>query len=139
MGHRARQQAEGPGDATVEQIAAVPSCVAEVRARCRARAAAAGADSDTVDAIAIAVSEAASNVVIHAYAGVDDGRLELETSVVGQELEIIIRDAGSGLGHAQSPGGLGQGLLMMDQLADSLRVTTAEGGGTCIAMRFRLP
>jgi anti-sigma regulatory factor (Ser/Thr protein kinase) len=98
-----------------------------------------GATEDTLDAIAIAVSEAASNAVLHAYAGISDGQIEFEMSAFDQQLEIVIRDGGAGIGYAQSPGGLGQGLLIIDELADTFRVTSAKGTGTTVTMRFQLP
>ncbi|XAY05099.1 Serine-protein kinase RsbW [Paraconexibacter sp. AEG42_29] len=107
--------------------------------RCRERAAALGAREDTIDAVAIAVSEAVSNAVIHAYAGVADGVIDLQISGAEDALEIVVRDTGPGLGHARSPGGLGQGLLIIEQLTDTLRVTTAKDGGTSVLMRFCLP
>lgn len=136
MTEGAREQTDGQ---TIERFPAVPSCAGRIRARCRARAAELGASRETVHAVAVAVTEAAANAVLHAYAGTSPGHVVLELSGGSGRLEVVIRDTGSGLGHATSRGGLGQGLLLIEQLTDTLEVTSERNRGTTVRMCFRLP
>lgn len=142
MEEAAYDQPGQPGASAVplrEVHQAVATSVGVVRWRCQQVAAGNGATQEQIDAIAIAVSEAATNVVLYAYPTGEPGVLDLELSAPApQILQITVTDAGVGLGNAESPGGLGQGLLLMERLADSLRVTRPAGGGTAVRMRFRL-
>lgn len=119
---------------------AEPRSVTEIRRRCSRFAAGAGAPASLCEAIAIAVTEAATNAVLHGYPPDRPGMIHVRAAVTPQRfLTIAIEDSGVGLGNAQSSGGLGQGLLLMDQLADTLGVTRRRGGGTAVRMRFQLP
>lgn len=93
----------------------------------------------------MAVTEACTNVVVHAYAAadgtgaqaVDDGTLEVELLADEAALTVAVRDHGSGL---EAPGGkpaLGLGLPLIAALSDEFEVRDAgDGGGTEVRMRF---
>ena len=95
-----------------------------------------------------AVSEAVTNVIVHAYPetlGTVTMRLRL---LEGDELEIMIRDKGRGIPDVEkameplfSTGGddrSGMGFTIMQSFMDSLRVRSAPGKGTTVTMRKRI-
>jgi anti-sigma regulatory factor (Ser/Thr protein kinase) len=113
--------------------------VAEVRSAIIEFVRACGIDEETVDAVALASSEAATNVVLHAYveAGEDErGMIELTAALAGDELWVIVTDAGSGLKpHRDSPG-LGLGLAIIARVTDGLDLVEPASGGLEVRMRF---
>jgi serine/threonine-protein kinase RsbW len=96
-----------------------------------------GADERTRQNIELAVSEAASNVVVHAYRDRDDpGEIELELATTDGDLVVSVRDAGSGMAPRPDSPGLGLGMPLIANLADSLEIRTLDEGGTEVQMRF---
>ena len=92
-----------------------------------------------LDAIALAVSEAATNVVMHAYrreplAGTFSLGLELQDA----SLVIDVRDDGLGMQPRIDSPGLGLGLAIIASLTDCFAVAPGESGGTRVSMRFDL-
>jgi anti-sigma regulatory factor (Ser/Thr protein kinase) len=87
--------------------------------------------------IALAVSEACTNVVLHAYRGRDQsGTFEVTARRPGNELEIAVSDGGVGmLPHPESPG-MGVGLPLIAELTRSVEVHADDEQGTTIVMRF---
>jgi serine/threonine-protein kinase RsbW len=101
---------------------------------------------DGLNDIKTAVSEACNNVVVHAYGG-DDGPLEVDIRLLPGQLEVVVRDYGSGEsprvagrgdGVDQAPG-RGLGLPVMRALADSVEISEHEPQGTEVALRFAVP
>lgn len=89
--------------------------------------------------IALAVSEAATNVVLHAYRDVTEpGALVVEAQCIGGHMTVCVRDEGSGLAPRVDSPGLGLGLGLIAQVADSADVRAPESGGTEVVMRFKL-
>jgi len=89
--------------------------------------------------IALAVSEAATNVVLHAYRDRPvPGGLVVEAACADDHMTICVRDEGSGLAPRVDSPGLGLGLGLIAQVADSSDVRTPENGGTEVMMRFKL-
>jgi anti-sigma regulatory factor (Ser/Thr protein kinase) len=87
--------------------------------------------------IKLAVTEACTNVVVHAYAGAE-GPLEVDATVAGSQLEILVRDHGRGvLPRTDSPG-LGLGLPLIATLAETLELGTDDMHHTEVRMIFRL-
>ncbi len=118
------------------RIRAVPENVPVVRHAVGGMAAIRGADERIRDAIALAVTEAVANVVVHAYDG-EAGLLEVVASVDDVEIDVVVRDHGSGL-RADSPGaGLGAGLRLIGALAQRFDITRRDGT-TEVHMAFRL-
>jgi len=98
-----------------------------------------GWDGTFLADLKIAVSEACSNVVMHAYEGAD-GPLELTGWVDGDAVTFVVTDRGSGISpRLQTPAaGLGLGLPLMAALSDGMEVVTRSCGGTELRMRFSL-
>jgi serine/threonine-protein kinase RsbW len=94
------------------------------------------ADQTLAD-VKLAVTEACTNVVVHAYGGAE-GPMALRASVEGRTLRITVADRGRGiLPRADSPG-LGLGLPLIATLAESLELGTSDGEETEVRMTFRL-
>lgn len=127
-----------------------PATAAAVRLARRSAVAfaeSAGASRDLLQRVGLAVSEAVTNVVLHAYqecaatAG-REGSVHVGSAVAGEgghdELWILVADDGSGLRpRGDSPGG-GHGLSLIARVADELTIVPRGGGGTELRMRFDL-
>ena len=101
-------------------------------------AAQSGADERTIEAVRLAVSEAVTNVVMHAYAETP-GELQLTVAVAGEELWVLVADDGRGHQNVPETPGLGWGLALIADAAERFLITERSGGGTELRMRFRLP
>jgi serine/threonine-protein kinase RsbW len=120
-------------------LPAEPQVAASARAAVRDFAATHGAVEATVADIALAVSEAVSNVVHHAYHGTDvPGEVVLEADRDGDQICVVVADAGGGMAPGVDGPGLGLGLPMIASLADVLEVRVRPQGGTEVEMRFNL-
>jgi anti-sigma regulatory factor (Ser/Thr protein kinase) len=87
--------------------------------------------------VALVVTEAAANVVVHAYAETTPGLLYALACLAGPNLTIDIFDRGRGMvPNMQSPG-LGVGLALMAQLADGLDIEPIGTGGLKVSVVFR--
>lgn len=95
-------------------------------------------DQLTAD-IKLAVTEACTNVVLHAY-GDGAGPLEVDASIVDGELVVVVRDQGKGIHPRPDSPGLGLGLPLIATLSQSLELEggTSEGP-TEVRMTFALP
>lgn len=92
----------------------------------------------TLEDVKAAVSEAANNVVMHAYGG-EDGPMEVGISLGAEELEVVVRDYGAGIGPrvaADSSAGRGIGLVVIGALATSWELRAHELPGVEVAMHF---
>jgi anti-sigma regulatory factor (Ser/Thr protein kinase) len=98
-----------------------------------------GIAGDQLDGVRLAVSEALSNVVLHAYRESEPGYLHLTARVVGDELWVLVAD--DGRGHNTSPirPGLGWGLAFITDAADEFTMAERAEGGSEARMVFRLP
>ena len=89
--------------------------------------------------IALAVSEALTNVVIHAYRDGDVGDVRIVACDEPDRLVVVVRDYGAGmLPRADSPG-LGLGLPLISSMTDALQIEAADGAGTLLRMHFTKP
>lgn len=95
-----------------------------------------GFGSDAVPAIAVAVSEAASNVVVHAYEGRAPGSLFVRAEMDEDELCVTVSDEGPGLRPRIDRPGLGLGLPLIAVLASHMEVGCDEQGHNFVRMRF---
>ena len=94
-------------------------------------------DPQTLSDMKLAVTEACTNVVVHAY-GDDEGPMEVAATVDGPTLRVTVRDEGLGIvPRADSPG-LGLGLPLIATLTESLELGKADDDRTEVAMVFRL-
>src|ERR671920_1590020 len=91
----------------------------------------------TLADVKLAVTEACTNVVVHAYPN-GDGPMGLRASVDEGILRVVVVDEGRGiLPRADSPG-LGLGLPLIATLAESLELGTGHNEETEVRMTFRL-
>jgi anti-sigma regulatory factor (Ser/Thr protein kinase) len=102
---------------------------------------------EVLDDIATAVTEAANNVVLHAYRG-DSGPLEVDVHIAAGRIEVVVRDEGVGLHHTPDyvleAGETGEqnlelGLPVIQALADSVEFHSRASGGTEVRMEFVTP
>jgi serine/threonine-protein kinase RsbW len=86
----------------------------------------------------MAVTEACTNVVVHAYEE-DDGTLEVEMRAAEDGLTIVVRDQGSGIQPRptrHAPPALGLGLPLIAALSDAFELRGSAGSGTEVRMTF---
>ena len=92
----------------------------------------------TLSDIKLAVTEACTNVVVHAYPDRDYGPLGVQATLDERTLTIVVTDEGRGvLPRADSPG-LGLGLPLIATLAESLELGTGDNHQTEVRMTFDL-
>jgi len=83
----------------------------------------------------LAVTEIVTNALLHGYRDEHRAPIEVEVYVDGR-VEILVRDRGVGMSpHPGSPGA-GLGLSIVGNLASSLEVRDAAGGGTEVRVVF---
>jgi anti-sigma regulatory factor (Ser/Thr protein kinase) len=87
--------------------------------------------------VQIAVTEACSNVVVHAYDG-QIGTLEVEARYEEGQLAVWVRDFGRGITQPTQAPGLGIGLNLIASMADVFEAYPGFLRGTTVAMRFDL-
>ena len=85
----------------------------------------------------MAVTEACTNVVVHAY-GETDGELEVEMLADDYAVTVVVRDRGTGIRPraARETGALGLGLPLIAALSDAFEVRGGPGIGTEVRMTF---
>src|SRR6188768_690735 len=86
----------------------------------------------------MAVTEACTNVVVHAY-DEDAGMLEVEMLADETGLTIVVRDHGSGIQPRPArsePPALGLGLPLIAALSDAFELRGSAGRGTEVRMTF---
>ncbi len=96
-------------------------------------------DEGRLMVIALCVSEAVTNVVMHAYRGGHRGPATLEAWFDGTGLTFSVRDQGLGLAPRLDSPGLGMGLALIAQSADESDVRSRPQGGTEVRMTFNAP
>lgn len=89
--------------------------------------------------IAVCVSEAMTNVVMHAYRDMDSpGQIDVRAELDGDSLTVRVTDEGHGLEPRLDSPGLGLGLPLIAQFSAASEISSPEKGGTEIIMRFDL-
>jgi serine/threonine-protein kinase RsbW len=86
-------------------------------------------------AVALAVTEAVANAVVHAYRDGDPGLVYVAASLDDGALAVIISDDGEGMTPRTDSPGIGLGLALIANLADTMQIEH-DGGGTRLIMRF---
>lgn len=96
-----------------------------------------GFDEEAIAEIALAVSEAVSNIVLHAYAGRTDGRIEATLTVDDMALTLRLRDYGRKFDPSayqspdlDTPAEGGYGIFLMRTVMDEVRYETGHAEGT---------
>lgn len=123
-----------------ECLPATPQSIARLRHVAAELAITYGASERQCDDIELAVSEAVSNVVLHAYGGHPaPGIVEMRTSVRGGTLEIFICDEGNGLAGRVARRGAGFGLSLIEQLSETLDIRERRASpGVLVWMTFAI-
>jgi serine/threonine-protein kinase RsbW len=95
-------------------------------------------DEETLSNIRLAVTEACTNVVVHAYPDEREGLLEVAATMREDKLEVVVRDEGPGIGPRADSPGLGLGLPLIVSLAESVQLGRDEAERTEVRMIFPL-
>jgi serine/threonine-protein kinase RsbW len=101
-----------------------------------------GLPSPLIDDIKLVVTEACTNVVLHAYEGVATRphTFELTALIDDGTLTVSVADHGRGIGPPSVNRGLGLGLRLALQLAGGVHTREGDDGhGTRLTMRFDIP
>lgn len=99
-----------------------------------------GASPEVCEDLRLAVSEALTNVVQHAYLGINAGSMTVRAWREEDDgLVVWVLDEGHGLVPRVDSTGLGLGFGLMAQMADGFRIATRDGvSGTVVLLRFSL-
>lgn len=98
-----------------------------------------GASEATSGAVRLTVSEALTNVVVHAYTGREPGPMIVEARPDGEgNLLVFVCDEGPGPMPRLDAPGLGLGLGLMAEIADGFAIENREPRGTIASLRFSL-
>jgi anti-sigma regulatory factor (Ser/Thr protein kinase) len=95
-------------------------------------------DDSVLSDMKMAVTEACTNVVVHAY-DEEAGELEVQMLAGEEDLTIVVRDRGSGIQPKPArsePPALGLGLPLIAALSDSFELRGSAGQGTEVRMTF---
>jgi serine/threonine-protein kinase RsbW len=118
-------------------VEALARSVGSVRRRLVAFASEVGADRELQARIALAVSEAATNVVVHAYPRETSRPLRVQADFEDGDLEVVVADDGAGLRPRRSPG-IGAGLGVIAETCDDFVIRERERSGVELWMRFHV-
>jgi serine/threonine-protein kinase RsbW len=94
-------------------------------------------DPQTLSDVKLAVTEACTNVVVHAYDGVE-GPMQVTADVAPEHLSVVVRDEGRGIVPRPDSPGLGLGLPLIATLTESLELGKDDRERTEVRMSFRL-
>jgi serine/threonine-protein kinase RsbW len=117
-------------------LPAVASSVSALRHTVTRFARGHGFEPRDVERVGLAVTEAASNVVLHAYAARRQGLLRYVVDVAEDDLQIVITDDGGGIRKEPASEGLGLGLPIIAHLASDFGIYAREPHGLEVWMRF---
>lgn len=116
-----------------------PESVGELRRAVVAYARKSGSDLAGAEAVQLAVSEALTNVAMHAYRNGDHGCMAVEAWPEQRHLVVHVTDDGVGFVPRPNSPGMGIGLAVMAQAADDFAISNREGvPGTLVQLRFAL-
>jgi anti-sigma regulatory factor (Ser/Thr protein kinase) len=124
------------------QLPAVPGSLALVRQLLGGVAEVVQVPDGALDDLKVAVTEACTNVVLHAYEGVAErGPILVDIWHRASRLVVRVSDAGTGMVPRldRRSAGLGLGLRLMTMLTAEVRIVTNPGKGTAVWMTFDLP
>jgi serine/threonine-protein kinase RsbW len=130
-----------PATTTPDMELALParaSNIAIIRHAFGALGEALAVDEEILSNIRLAVTEACTNVVVHAYPDGHDGPLEITAILREDKLEVVIRDEGPGIGPRPDSPGLGLGLPLIVSLTESVQLGRDENERTEVRMTFPL-
>ena len=121
------------------QLSSRAENVRVVRALLRGLGEGLGLSAELQDDVRTAVSEAANNVVFHAYPQ-GEGSMEVDVHVAGGHLVLAVRDRGRGMSPAANTDGAdpGLGLAVMGACAERVELVDLDPG-TEVRLAFPLP
>jgi anti-sigma regulatory factor (Ser/Thr protein kinase) len=94
-------------------------------------------DPQTLSDVKLAVTEACTNVVVHAYAG-GDGPMQVAAELGDELITVVVRDEGRGITPRPDSPGLGLGLPLIATLTESLELGKDDADRTEVRMSFRM-
>ena len=98
-----------------------------------------GVEESLAQAVALTVTEACTNVVLHAYREREEpGDMVVSIEKPDDFLRVTGFDNGVGMGPRPDSPGLGMGLALISQFTDSLHLRSRLEGGAEVSMRFDL-
>jgi serine/threonine-protein kinase RsbW len=128
----------GPAPEVVLNMPARAEGVGVVRQALTGMADALAFDDAVLSDMKMAVTEACTNVVVHAYED-EAGELEVAMLAGHDDLTIVVRDHGSGIQPKPArtePPALGLGLPLIAALSDAFELRGTAGQGTEVRMTF---
>jgi anti-sigma regulatory factor (Ser/Thr protein kinase) len=120
---------------------AVAESIGQARRELRQHVRGCGGNPALVERVALAVSEATTNVVLHAYIGREPGDFRVIAEIVDDEsgdLRVTVEDDGRGMMPRLDSPGAGIGMPIIGQTSDTYEVRTSLTGGNHLCMRFAL-
>jgi serine/threonine-protein kinase RsbW len=123
------------------ELPAAPECIAEARHAVRLWSENLTPTAEELDAITLAVSEAATNVVRHAYPGNGaHATFRIRADVDEWRVRVTLEDDGVGLGAISTHPGLGIGIPLLGRLATGVTLVSApeRPAGCEVRMWFAL-
>lgn len=120
-----------------ESLPAVAASVPRARRLVAQFARRAGLSGRGLDMLRLAVSEAVTNVVVHAYRG-RSGTIRVSSAIASGELWVLVSDTGCGYQTPPKTPGLGLGLMLMADACDDFVIAERAEGGTEARMQFLL-
>ncbi|NLJ84266.1 MAG: anti-sigma F factor [Halanaerobiaceae bacterium] len=99
-----------------------------------------------LEEIKVAVSEAVTNCIIHAYP-LEEGIIEIDLRIEGEELIIVVEDKGVGIedleavlqpNYSTKEEHMGLGLAFIDSFMDRFQLSSEPGKGTVVKM-YKIP
>ena len=98
-----------------------------------------GIEEPQLTDVRLVISEAVTNVVMHAFGDrAEPGDVTVTASVTDRDLAIVVRDDGRGMSPRQDSPGSGLGLALIRRIADGFEHRVPPGGGTELRMCFVL-
>ena len=85
--------------------------------------------------MALAVSEAVTNVVMHAYRNGEPGVVRIFASVGEGALVVVVSDDGPGMTPRTDSPGIGLGLSLLAKVASTVEID-GDGDGTRVVLSF---
>ena len=128
---------DGSGVHTAHNFRARADSVGEARRAAVAFAREHDVPDEKLDLVALAVSEATTNVVVHAYRDRDEpGSFTLGLDMERGSLMIDVCDDGLGPAPRTDSPGLGLGLPIIAEVTDAHSFLPTSGRGAWLSMRF---
>lgn len=118
-------------------LPATPESVPQARRAVSDYARRSGLSESRLEDLRLVVSEAVTNVVLHAYRG-SPGELHVAAVAADGRLWVVVGDDGDGIRPRRDSPGLGLGLGLIGRLSDGVEVDRRPDGGTELRISFRL-